>query len=79
MYELELSIVDTTQALARPVWKPLHLQPVFADYDRIGGEVSEKLFEQGLCLPSGSNLTTDDLERVICAVAEIHSSAVQTH
>jgi len=37
---------------ARPVWKPLHLQPIFADCERIGGEVSEELFKFGLCLPS---------------------------
>lgn len=63
------------QIEARPVWKPLHLQPVFADCECIGGEVAKNLFEQGLCLPSGSNLTTDDLERVICAMTAIHSGA----
>lgn len=62
---------------ARPVWKPLHLQPVFAGCECIGGEIAEKLFEQGLCLPSGSNLTTEDLERVIHAMNEIYSGAVQ--
>ncbi len=50
---------------SRPVWKPMHLQPVFAQYERIGGAVSEQLFENGLCLPSGSNLTPGDLERVV--------------
>lgn len=59
------------QIEARPVWKPLHLQPVFADCECIGGEVSEKLFERGLCLPSGSNLSLDDLERVIGAIAQL--------
>jgi pyridoxal phosphate-dependent aminotransferase EpsN len=57
---------------ARPVWKPLHLQPVFAGCECIGGGIAEDLFERGLCLPSGSNLTTEDLERVIQAIAEIH-------
>jgi dTDP-4-amino-4,6-dideoxygalactose transaminase len=52
---------------ARPVWKPMHLQPVFANCESIGGAISEDLFERGLCLPSGSNLTMGDLERVICA------------
>ena len=56
---------------ARPVWKPLHNQPVFADCECIGGAVAEDLFERGLCLPSGSNLTAEDLERVIEALAEI--------
>jgi dTDP-4-amino-4,6-dideoxygalactose transaminase len=54
---------------ARPVWKPMHLQPVFADYESIGGKVAAELFEQGLCLPSGSNLTKIDLARVVQAVA----------
>lgn len=57
---------------ARPVWKPLHLQPIFADCERIGGDVSEELFQFGLCLPSGSNLTQEDLERVISAIANIY-------
>jgi len=50
---------------ARPVWKPMHLQPVFAHCDRFGGEVAEDLFDRGLCLPSGSNLTEADLQRVV--------------
>lgn len=57
---------------ARPVWKPLHLQPVFADCECMGGAVAEDLFEHGLCLPSGSNLTEVDLERVTSAIAQIH-------
>ncbi|WNG58564.1 aminotransferase class I/II-fold pyridoxal phosphate-dependent enzyme [Archangium gephyra] len=50
---------------ARPVWKPMHLQPVFAGFERRGGAVAEELFQNGLCLPSGSNLTLDDLARVV--------------
>lgn len=50
---------------ARPVWKPMHLQPVFANARCVGGDVSEKLFDDGLCLPSGSQMTDEDLERVI--------------
>jgi pyridoxal phosphate-dependent aminotransferase EpsN len=50
---------------ARPVWKPMHLQPIFKDCRCFGGTVSERLFDQGLCLPSGSNLVTADLDRVI--------------
>lgn len=49
---------------SRPLWKPMHLQPIFEQYPFYGDGSSEKLFEQGLCLPSGSNLTTADLERV---------------
>ena len=56
---------------ARPVWKPMHLQPIFKDCPNYGGAVSERLFENGLCLPSGSNLTTDELERVVEAVRKV--------
>lgn len=56
---------------ARPVWKPLHLQPVFAGCDRFGGEVAEDLFERGLCLPSGSNLTPEDQDRVVRVVRRL--------
>ncbi|MGE5674172.1 MAG: DegT/DnrJ/EryC1/StrS family aminotransferase [Mycobacterium leprae] len=56
---------------SRPVWKPMHLQPVFAAYERVGGEVAADLFERGLCLPSGSNLTESDLERVVTVIRNI--------
>jgi dTDP-4-amino-4,6-dideoxygalactose transaminase len=49
----------------RPLWKPMHLQPVFEKYPAFINGVSEKLFENGLCLPSGSNLTMDDKERLL--------------
>ena len=49
---------------SRPLWKPMHMQPVFSKYPYYGSGVSEQLFENGLCLPSGSNLTQDDLNRV---------------
>jgi dTDP-4-amino-4,6-dideoxygalactose transaminase len=50
---------------ARPLWKPMHLQPVFASCKYYGGGVSDDLFERGLCLPSGSNLSEADLNRVV--------------
>jgi dTDP-4-amino-4,6-dideoxygalactose transaminase len=53
---------------ARPVWKPMHLQPVFAEFERVGGSVAEELFAKGLCLPSGSSLRQDELRRVTDAV-----------
>ncbi|MEY2629273.1 MAG: putative pyridoxal phosphate-dependent aminotransferase EpsN [Bacteroidota bacterium] len=49
---------------SRPLWKPMHLQPVFEKYPYYGGKVCETLFENGLCLPSGSNLTVEDQERL---------------
>jgi pyridoxal phosphate-dependent aminotransferase EpsN len=53
---------------ARPVWKPMHLQPVFAACRIRGGAVAADLFAHGLCLPSGSSLTDDDQARVIAGV-----------
>lgn len=53
---------------SRPLWKPMHLQPVFASSPFYGEDFSEKLFENGLCLPSGSNLTMEELNRVADAV-----------
>lgn len=57
---------------ARPLWKPMHLQPVYSRFDHLGGDVAVDLFTRGLCLPSGSNLTTADLERVITVVRDVH-------
>lgn len=57
--------LDDAQIESRPLWKPMHLQPVFADAPYYGEKVSENLFDQGLCLPSGANLTDDDILRVI--------------
>lgn len=54
---------------SRPVWKPMHLQPVFAGVRCIGGKVSEQYFEQGLCLPSGADMTDDDVDRIADLVA----------
>lgn len=54
---------------SRPLWKPMHLQPVFARCAKAGGSVSERLFKTGLCLPSGTSMTKVDLNRV-CAVVK---------
>jgi dTDP-4-amino-4,6-dideoxygalactose transaminase len=50
---------------ARPAWKPMHLQPLYADAEVHGGEVAERIFGSGLCLPSGSAMTDDDVTRVV--------------
>lgn len=55
---------------SRPLWKPMHLQPVFENYPYYGTKVSQTLFEKGLCLPSGSNLTDADRERITAVVQE---------
>lgn len=62
--------IDIIEALekenieSRPIWKPMHLQPFFKEYDYIGGDVSEKIFENGVCLPSDTKMTDEDLERI---------------
>lgn len=58
----------------RPLWKPMHLQPIFKDYPYYGNKIAETLFETGLCLPSGSNLTDADLNRVVEAIKAIVTS-----
>jgi dTDP-4-amino-4,6-dideoxygalactose transaminase len=49
---------------SRPLWKPMHLQPIFEKYPYYGNKIAETLFEDGLCLPSGSNLTDEDRARI---------------
>ncbi|MGL2995203.1 DegT/DnrJ/EryC1/StrS family aminotransferase [Flavobacterium sp. TSSA_36] len=56
---------------SRPLWKPMHLQPIFENYPYYGGTVAETLFDNGLCLPSGSNLTDDDRVRIASVVQQV--------
>jgi len=53
---------------ARPMWKPMHLQPVFKNTRCIGGKVAEDVFNRGLCLPSGTAMKEEDLDRVISVI-----------
>jgi pyridoxal phosphate-dependent aminotransferase EpsN len=63
--------LEAVEIEARPVWKPMHLQPVFAGCERVGGDVAAGLFVNGLCLPSGSNLTSGQLARVVEHVRDV--------
>ena len=56
---------------SRPLWKPMHLQPIFSSYPFYGGTIAEELFENGLCLPSGSNLTDTDCERIGAVIVSV--------
>ena len=49
---------------SRPIWKPMHMQPFYSKYDFIGDGISEKIFENGICLPSDTKMTDNDLDRV---------------
>jgi pyridoxal phosphate-dependent aminotransferase EpsN len=60
---------------ARPVWKPMHLQPVFADCEAYGGAVSQRLFEDGLCIPSGSSLTAEQRDLVVSEIRSVFDRA----
>lgn len=62
--ELLWMAFDKENIESRPLWKPMHLQPVFADAPFYGDGTSEKLFAHGLCLPSGSNLTEEEMKRI---------------
>ncbi len=63
--------LDAENIESRPLWKPMHLQPVYEGSKFFGSGVCVRLFEQGLCLPSGSNLTEEDFERIFEALAKI--------
>jgi dTDP-4-amino-4,6-dideoxygalactose transaminase len=56
---------------SRPLWKPMHMQPIFKDCPYYGGNVAESLFNEGLCLPSGSNLTDEDRNRISNVIKKI--------
>ena len=58
----------------RPLWKPMHMQPVFSDCLSYTNGVSEDLFNRGICLPSGTNMSTEDLERVVNNIRDIYEA-----
>lgn len=71
------SIIQALASLnieARPVWKPMHLQPLYASNECVGGKVAEDLYRRGLCLPSSSSLSSEDQGAVIAAVRGLHRS-----
>jgi len=56
---------------SRPIWKPMHMQPIFKGYDFIGEGVSEKIFENGVCLPSDTKMTDEDLNRICNTIKDL--------
>lgn len=70
--ELRLALLEENIE-SRPLWKPMHLQPVFSDAFYYGGKVAENLFDNGLCLPSGSNLTNNERERICNAITKFYN------
>ena len=59
---------------SRPLWKPMHLQPVFKECKSYVNGVSEDLFNRGLCLPSGTNMSIADLKRVVSKIKELYEA-----
>ena len=62
--------LDKAGIESRPLWKPMHKQPVYHDASAYVNGVSEELFHCGLCLPSGPMVTDDDVTKVICTIKE---------
>src|SRR5699024_1244182 len=76
----DVSPIDIIESLekenieSRPIWKPMHLQPFYEKYDFIGKGVSNKLFENGICLPSDTKMTEEDLKRVVENIKRLWNS-----
>lgn len=68
-------VLEANDIESRPVWKPMHMQPVFVGAEHFGGKVSETLFAQGLCLPSGSQMSDDDVVRVSEVLIAMHGKS----
>jgi dTDP-4-amino-4,6-dideoxygalactose transaminase len=66
--------LETLDIESRPLWKPMHLQPLYRRCPMVGGRVVESLFAHGLCLPSGSSLTSGDRDRVIDGILAVRSN-----
>ena len=75
--DLRLTL-DADNIESRPLWKPMHQQPVFAHCPVRRGAVAASLFEKGLCLPSGSTLSIEDLERVVTRIRNFHRTVRQS-
>lgn len=73
----DINVIDIMKSLeeenieSRPVWKPMHMQPYFKDYDYIGKNISESLFDRGICLPSDTNMTNKDIQKVCNVIKRI--------
>lgn len=70
-----IDVLQEENIEARPIWKPMHLQPFFEKYEYIGGEVSENLFNTGVCLPSDTKMTEEDLNRVVKNIRKVVTDA----
>lgn len=69
--DMIIEALETENIESRPVWKPMHLQPVFNNCEFVGGKRSEDLFNYGICLPSNSKMTLEDTTRVINTIKKL--------
>ncbi len=74
-----IGALDEANVESRPVWKPMHLQPLYAGCERYGGEVAEDLFRRGICLPSSSSLTEEEQLYVINCVRKAAGASTSVH
>jgi pyridoxal phosphate-dependent aminotransferase EpsN len=65
-----ITALDAAGIESRPVWKPMHLQPLYRNAEYLGGEIAEDLFHRGICLPSSSSLSQEEQSRVVSAVRQ---------
>jgi len=70
-----MEALDRENIESRPIWKPMHLQPFFSGYDYIGENVAERIFEEGICLPSDTKMTEEDLTKVADIVKRLWRTA----
>jgi dTDP-4-amino-4,6-dideoxygalactose transaminase len=66
-----LEALEQENIEARPVWKPMHLQPYYSNHDFLGEDISEKIYKKGICLPSDTKLDEYDLERIVKIIKEV--------
>lgn len=66
-----MEVLEKENIESRPIWKPMHMQPFFAEYDFVGEGVSEKIFENGVCLPSDTKMTNEDLDRIVKIIKKL--------
>lgn len=64
-------VLEAENIESRPIWKPMHMQPFFTQYDFIGEGVSDQIFKQGVCLPSDTKLTQHDLDRIVSLIKSL--------
>src|SRR5699024_6074835 len=66
-----IDALEAENSESRPVWKPMHVQPFFEEYDVIGGKVAEQLFGNGVCLPSDTKMTDGELQKIASAMKKV--------